>query len=104
MVNKTNVHWKIYFEFISTFFTVLQFLSVIDCNFILQLPDESFSIFLEYVAGGSESLKKLVTAKANEVTEEMEKWQSLSDEEKLTIPKIDEIKYSRARSLLQNID
>lgn len=73
-------------------------------NMILQVPDKSFTIFLEYIAGGSESLKKIVKDKANEVIDEIEKWQNLSEEEKLKTPGTDNSKYERARSLLQHID
>ncbi|XP_054286711.1 uncharacterized protein C7orf50 homolog isoform X1 [Macrosteles quadrilineatus] len=66
-----------------------------------KLPDAHFDIFLEYMEGGSKSMKELMSKMANEVVEEMEKWESLTETEKVSTPKVNEIKYNRARTVLQ---
>ncbi|XP_046660559.1 uncharacterized protein C7orf50 homolog [Homalodisca vitripennis] len=66
-----------------------------------KLPEESFQTFLEYMAGGSESIKKVVLSKANNIISEMEKWNNLSEKAKETATKVEESQYDRARNLVQ---
>uniref|UniRef100_A0A1B6FH16 WKF domain-containing protein n=1 Tax=Cuerna arida TaxID=1464854 RepID=A0A1B6FH16_9HEMI len=66
-----------------------------------KLPDEYFQTFLEYMAGGSESIKKIVTGHANNIISEMEKWNNLSEKAKETAKKVEESQYDRARNLVQ---
>uniref|UniRef100_A0A1B6K8L3 WKF domain-containing protein n=1 Tax=Graphocephala atropunctata TaxID=36148 RepID=A0A1B6K8L3_9HEMI len=71
-----------------------------------KLPDELFQPFLEYLAGGTPALKNFTKTTANQVIASMEKWNSLSEEEKEKEPKlkVDESKYDRARNLLQYLE
>lgn len=94
----------------------------------VRVSDEIFPIFVEYIAGSSGHVRKLVCTKATEVVEEMERWLEMTDEEKSMIEqekseltekeksemtdqeksessqKPDEMKYNRAREILQALD
>lgn len=72
---------------------------------VLQVSDEIFPIFVEYIAGSAGHMRNLVNTKAMEAIKEMEMWCEMSEEEKEdTSQKPDETKYDRARQIVQALD
>lgn len=70
-----------------------------------KVSDEIFPVFVEYIAGSSGHMRKLVSTRAMEVVEEMERWCEMPEQEKSeSSQKPDETKYNRAREILQALD
>lgn len=63
-----------------------------------------FPMFVEYINGSKGNITKVVAHKCSVVVKEMEDFMELDEDEQGKKTKPDEMKYERARSILQAVD